>query len=136
MIIEKGTLKSFLLDLYGSNKTGFPKAENMGDCYIIEPGDVALEEMIRPPVGSCFAAFQVAIRVKMGILAALPKTAFVLRMGKLNIRLMKRWYPETLFKCLIILSKSPKSEIMMALNVYHGLNLTALPSGGNNFLNS
>ncbi len=46
-VIDKGILKTFLLGLYGSKKTGLPKAVNMGGNYIIEPGDVSYEEIIK-----------------------------------------------------------------------------------------
>ena len=46
-IIDKGILKTFLLGLYGSKKTGLPKAVNQGGCYIIEPGDETYDEIIK-----------------------------------------------------------------------------------------
>ncbi len=45
-IIEKGVLKTFLLSLYGANKTGKPKAVNCGDAYVIDAGKHSLEEMV------------------------------------------------------------------------------------------
>ena len=45
-IIEKGVLKTFLLSLYGANKTGKPKAVNSGDAYVIDPGEHSFEEMV------------------------------------------------------------------------------------------
>jgi len=45
-IIDKGVLKSFLLSLYGSNKTGIPRAGNSGGAWIVDPGDEELESMI------------------------------------------------------------------------------------------
>ena len=46
-LIDHGVLRSFLLGLYASNKTGLPKAVNEGGCLIIEPGDTSFEEMIK-----------------------------------------------------------------------------------------
>ncbi|MBN2532353.1 MAG: TldD/PmbA family protein [Spirochaetales bacterium] len=46
-IIDKGVLRTFLLSLYGANKTGKKRALNNGNCYIIEPGDMAQEDIIR-----------------------------------------------------------------------------------------
>jgi PmbA protein len=45
-LIEKGKLNSYLLSLYGANKTGLPRAMNSGGCYVYEPGDKSLDEMI------------------------------------------------------------------------------------------
>lgn len=46
-IIDKGLLRSFLLTLYGANKTGKERAKNNGGCYIIEPGNTAYDDMVR-----------------------------------------------------------------------------------------
>ncbi len=47
-IIEKGVLKTFLLSLYGANKTGLPRVSNTAGCDVIEPGDKTLEELAAP----------------------------------------------------------------------------------------
>jgi len=46
-VIEKGVLRTFLLSLYGSRKTGLPKAVNMGGSWMVDSGDVAFESMVR-----------------------------------------------------------------------------------------
>ena len=46
-VLEKGVLKSRLLSLYVSKKTGLPVAETAGDFMVVEPGTVSLEELIR-----------------------------------------------------------------------------------------
>ena len=45
-IIENGVLNTFLLSLYGANKTGKPKAVNAGGAYVIDPGKHSFEEMV------------------------------------------------------------------------------------------
>ena len=45
-IIEKGILKSFLLSLYGSRKTGQARAANNGGAYVVEAGSCDLSDMI------------------------------------------------------------------------------------------
>ncbi|MFC1850618.1 TldD/PmbA family protein [candidate division CSSED10-310 bacterium] len=46
-IIEKGILKTFLLSLYGSRRTGKPRAVNDGQAFVVEPGQGRLPEMIK-----------------------------------------------------------------------------------------
>lgn len=46
-IIEKGILNSFVLSLYGANKTGLERSKNTGGCYIVEPGETSIEDMIK-----------------------------------------------------------------------------------------
>lgn len=45
-LVEKGILKTYLLDIYGANKTGLERALNDGGCLVVEPGNQTLEEMI------------------------------------------------------------------------------------------
>ena len=45
-LLEKGVLRSYLLDIYGANKTRLDRAPNDGGCLVVEPGDTSLEEMI------------------------------------------------------------------------------------------
>ncbi|MFP4661415.1 MAG: TldD/PmbA family protein [Halanaerobiales bacterium] len=46
-IFENGILKNYLLDLYGSRKTGCDRGPSTGVNLVIESGDRSLEEMIR-----------------------------------------------------------------------------------------
>ncbi|MFW6287919.1 MAG: TldD/PmbA family protein [bacterium] len=44
-IFEKGVLKNYLLDLYGSRKTGNDRGPSTGENLVIESGDRSMEEM-------------------------------------------------------------------------------------------
>lgn len=46
-IIDKGILKSFILSLYGANKTKRERSVNCGGAYVIEPGDKSFEDMVK-----------------------------------------------------------------------------------------
>ncbi len=45
-IVDAGKLNSYLLGLYGANKTGYQRAVNSGGCYIVEPGESSYDELI------------------------------------------------------------------------------------------
>lgn len=45
-VIDEGVLQTYLLSLYGANKTGRQRAPNSGGAYVVEPGDTALEDLI------------------------------------------------------------------------------------------
>ncbi|MCX7063835.1 MAG: metallopeptidase TldD-related protein, partial [Proteobacteria bacterium] len=46
-IVDHGVLKSFLLDLYGSRKTGRARAVTGGGAWVVDAGTTPLEAMIR-----------------------------------------------------------------------------------------
>jgi PmbA protein len=45
-IIDRGVLKTFLLSLYGSRKTGLDKAVNAGSFHVIDPGNDQFDRMV------------------------------------------------------------------------------------------
>lgn len=45
-IVQDGVLKSYLLSLYGANRTGLDRAPNSGGCYVVEPGEDSYEDLI------------------------------------------------------------------------------------------
>lgn len=45
-LIERGVLQGFNLSLYGSRKTGKPKPPNAGGCWVVDPGDQPLSDII------------------------------------------------------------------------------------------
>ena len=46
-LIDKGVLQSFMLSLYGANKTKLARAKNSGDCWVVDPGDKSFDEIIK-----------------------------------------------------------------------------------------
>ncbi len=45
-IVKAGVLESFVLSLYGANKTGLARGASQGGAYIVEAGETPYEEMI------------------------------------------------------------------------------------------
>jgi PmbA protein len=46
-VVDRGVLKSFMLDQYGSRKTGLARAVTGGGAWVVEPGSTSLADMIR-----------------------------------------------------------------------------------------
>lgn len=45
-ILQAGNLASYLLDLYGANKTGCARARTAGGCWVMDPGTVGYDAML------------------------------------------------------------------------------------------
>ncbi len=45
-ILERGRLTSYLLDLYGANKTGLARAETGGGCWVMDAGSTDFDAMV------------------------------------------------------------------------------------------
>lgn len=46
-VIENGVLKNFVIDLYTANKCGLTPTRNVGNAYVVRPGEDSYEDMIK-----------------------------------------------------------------------------------------
>jgi len=84
-IIRDGVLKSFALSLYGSRKTGKPRALNtaFGNLEVL-PGDTALNEMIKGiSRGLLLNRFSGAMPGPSGDVSGVAKNSFLIENGKI-----------------------------------------------------
>ena len=83
-IIRDGVLNSFLLGLYGSNRTGLPRAKSEGFTPILLPGDRSLSEIIAAiPDGLLVGRFSGGEPNAAGDFSGVAKNSFRIRDGKL-----------------------------------------------------
>ena len=83
-LIEQGVLKSFLLSQYGSKKTGLERAKNQGGCWIVEPGQKNLEEMIsQVERGLMIARFSGGNPSPNGDFSGVAKNSYYIENGKI-----------------------------------------------------
>jgi PmbA protein len=83
-IIRDGVLKSFALSLYGSNKTGKPRAKASSGLEVA-PGNVPLEEMIKSiDRGILINRFSGASPGPSGDVSGIAKNSFLIENGKVT----------------------------------------------------
>tara|TARA_R110002072_G_scaffold20841_3_gene75146 strand:- start:16144 stop:17430 length:1287 start_codon:yes stop_codon:yes gene_type:complete len=84
-ILEAGVLKSYLLGLYGSNKTGLPRAVNAGGCFQVDAGDAALADMIAGvEQGILIARFSGGNPNDRGDFSGIAKNSYYIKDGKIQ----------------------------------------------------
>ncbi len=83
-IIENGILKNFCLTRYGAAKTGLTRSANTQDCYVVEPGERSLEEMIASVEnGLLLNRFSGGNPSPNGDFSGVAKNSFLIRNGKI-----------------------------------------------------
>lgn len=83
-IIEKGVLKSLCPDYYTSQKTGIAPYHGAG-CYVVEPGDKSLEEILaETEYGIIINRFSGGRAAASGELSGIAKNSFFVRNGKVE----------------------------------------------------
>ncbi|MBO7402915.1 MAG: TldD/PmbA family protein [Lachnospiraceae bacterium] len=83
-IIDKGVLTNHKLSLYGANKTGRPVIKNDGGDMVVEPGDTALEDIIKGiDKGLLLGGFSGGQPGTNGEFSGVAKNSFVIENGKI-----------------------------------------------------
>ena len=84
-IISKGILKSFLLSLYGANKTGKTRAVNSGGVYVVDPGEYTFDEMTRSVErGILLCRFAGGMPSESGDFSAVAKNSYYIENGEIK----------------------------------------------------
>jgi len=78
-------LKSFVLGLYGANKTGKERAKNSGNIFVVEPGDKSFEEMVKnTKKGILIARFSGGYPNSNGDFSGVAKNSFYIENGEIK----------------------------------------------------
>ncbi len=84
-IVEKGELKGLLLGLYGSKKTGRPKAVNAGGAIVVEPGETDYREMVRSvKKGLLVTRFSGGMPSDSGDFSGVAKNSYLIQDGEIK----------------------------------------------------
>jgi PmbA protein len=84
-IVENGVLKSFLLSLYGSRKTGRPRAVNDGGAFVVDPGETAFDDMVSSvKKGILLARFSGGDPNENGDFAGVAKNSYLIEDGEIK----------------------------------------------------
>lgn len=83
-IVDKGKLETYLLGLYGANKTGLARAVNSGGCYVVEPGAQSYADMIGDvEQGILITRFSGGRPNDRGDFSGVAKNSYYIKDGKL-----------------------------------------------------
>lgn len=101
-IIDKGILKTFMLSLYGANKTNKERALNDGGAYIVEPGTKSFDEIVKSiHKGLLLCRFSGGKPAANGDFSGVAKNSYYIEDGEI---------------------KYPVSETMITANLYKMFN--------------
>ncbi len=83
-IIKDGILQNFVLGRYAAKKTGLSRSVSGGGCYVVDGGEVSLEEMISSVKhGLLVGRFSGGAPSSDGTLSGIAKNSFEIRDGKI-----------------------------------------------------
>lgn len=83
-IIEDGVLMSYLLSLYGSNKTGLERSASSGGAYVMDPGGISLDEMVKSvEKGILLCRFSGGMPSESGEFSGVAKNSYYIENGRI-----------------------------------------------------
>ena len=84
-VIKDGVLNSFMLSVYGSNKTGFPRAKNTSFSMVVKNGEKSLDEIIAGIDKGIFVGrFSGGTPGVNGEFSGVAKNSFLIENGKIT----------------------------------------------------
>jgi len=109
-IIDKGQLQTHLLGIYGAKKTGGQRAVNDGGCFVVDPGDTALADMVsNVKRGILLGRFSGGRPTDSGDFSGVAKNSFLIEDGKITKSLAETMLSGNIAKMLIAI-RSLSSE--------------------------
>ncbi|ACB85417.1 TldD/PmbA family protein [Natranaerobius thermophilus] len=100
-IFENGVLKNYLLDLYGSKKTGFDRGPSTGVNLVMENGERSFEEMIESvDQGIVLSRFSGGAPAPNGDFSGVAKNSYYIEDGKIKYPIKETMVSGNLFDML------------------------------------
>lgn len=111
-IIDKGILKSYLLSLYGANKTKLERAKNSGGAYVIEAGDKSFEDIIANiEKGVLVSRFSGGNPSSNGDFSGVAKNSYYIENGKIKYPISETMISGNLLELLVNIKDISKERI-------------------------
>ena len=118
-IIDKGELKSFLLGIYGSNKTGLKRAVNDGGAHIIEPGNKSLNNIISTvDRGVLLSRFSGGSPSDNGDFSGVAKNSYYIEKGEIKFPISETMISGNICKMLYDIKNISKETINDGSSIY------------------
>lgn len=129
-LIENGVLRSYLLSLYGSRKTGLERSVNFGSNVIISAGDTPLEEMILGiDEGLLLCRFSGGNPSENGDFSGVAKNSYYIKDGRIQFPVSETMVSGNITDMLNSIEAISTERINCGYNImpwtcFNGLNVT------------
>jgi len=126
-IIDKGVLKTLLLGIYGSNKTGENRSVNNGGAHIVESGDKALNDIISGvDKGVLLSRFSGGSPSDNGDFSGVAKNSYYIENGKIKYPISETMISGNIFQMLNNIKDISKETINDGSSIYPWIQFSGL----------
>ena len=130
-VIEDGVLKTFLLSLYGANKTGLEKAVNSGGSYIIKSGDSSLDEMIKSvKKGILLCRFSGGNPASNGDFSGVAKNSYYIENGEIQYPISESMVAGNMKDMLLNIKEISSERVCNGDSIYPWITFSGITLSG------
>lgn len=130
-IIDKGMLRTFLLDLYGAKKTGHPKAVNSGDAYVIDAGSHSYGELVSSvEKGILLGRFSGGYPSANGDFSGVAKNSYYIENGKIQYPLSETMISGNLSVLLKSIKRISRERIDFGEGIFPWIQVSGITISG------
>lgn len=98
-IFQNGVLKNYLLDHFGSLKTGYERGPSTGSNLVIEAGNISIDEMVKSmDQGIILARFSGGMPAPNGDFSGIAKNSYYVKDGKIQYPIKETMISGNLFE--------------------------------------
>ena len=118
-IIENGVLRTFLLSLYGANKTGLTRAVNNGQAYVVDAGKVNFDDMVKSvKKGILLQRFSGGMPSDNGDFSGVAKNSYYIEDGKIQYPLIETMVSGNIGSLLYSIKNISQERIDFGSDIY------------------
>ena len=126
-IIDRGKLSSYLLGLYGANRTGFERAANSGGCYIVEPGQSTYEKIISEvKQGILINRFSGGRPNDRGDFSGIAKNSYYIKDGKIQFPIKETTVSGNMIELLQSITSVSRERLDSGSSVYPWVSVSGI----------
>ena len=126
-IIDKGILKTLLLGIYGSNKTGKKRAVNEGGAHIVESGDKSLKDIISSiDKGVLLSRFSGGTPSDSGDFSGVAKNSYYIENGKIKYPISETMISGNICQMLHDIQNISKETVNFGSDIYPWIQCSGL----------
>lgn len=130
-IIKRGILKNYLLSGYAAAKIGLKRVANDGECFVVEPGNSRMEDMIGSiKKGLLVTRFSGANPNDKGDFSGIAKNSFYIEDGKIRFPVSETMISANIPEMLLNIMDISKERINSGYSVYPWISFSGINISG------
>ncbi|MDP8204700.1 MAG: TldD/PmbA family protein [Candidatus Tenebribacter mawsonii] len=130
-VIENGILKTFLLGLYGANKTGEARAVNQGGSWEIDNGEKSFDEIVKSTKkGIILNRFSGGNPSDNGDFSGVAKNSYYVENGKIQFPITETMISGNLVEMMMNIKEISKERVNSGYHNYPWIKFTGITISG------